>query len=71
MADVEAMFYQVKVKDEHRDVLRYLWWPDGNLNVDPVCYRMTVHPFGGGAPAAVITHYIAPLKRELRFTAEK
>jgi hypothetical protein len=31
MADIEAMFHQVKVKCEDQDVLRFLWWPGGNL----------------------------------------
>lgn len=26
MADIEAMFYQVQVHDNHRDFLRFLWW---------------------------------------------
>jgi len=30
MADIKAMFNQVRVVEEDRDVLRYLWWPDGN-----------------------------------------
>ena len=28
MADIEAMFYQVKVHADHLDYLRFLWWPD-------------------------------------------
>ena len=47
MADIEAMFHQVKVVPEHRDVLRFLWWPRGKLTRDPLVYRMTVHLFGG------------------------
>lgn len=29
-ADVESMFHQVKVPPEDADLLRFLWWPDGN-----------------------------------------
>lgn len=47
MADIEAMFYQVKVSSEDRDVLRFLWWKDGDMKQEPTTYRMTVHPFGG------------------------
>ena len=45
-ADVEAMFYQVKVPSEDRDFLRFLWWPEGDLKMRPKAYRMTVHLFG-------------------------
>lgn len=29
-ADIEAMFHQVKVPIKDRDLLRFLWWPDGD-----------------------------------------
>lgn len=45
-ADIEAMFHQVKVPNEDRDLLRFLWWPDGDYNQNMVEYRMTVHLFG-------------------------
>ena len=47
MSDIEAMFHQVVIVPQHRDVLRFLWWPGGDLNASPVAYRMTVHLFGG------------------------
>ena len=47
MADIEAMFHQIKVYPQHRDALRFLWWHDGDLTRKPLSYRMTVHPFGG------------------------
>ncbi len=46
MADVEAMFHQVHVPTDERDMLRYLWWPQGDLEKDPQVYRMRVHIFG-------------------------
>ena len=46
MSDVEAMFHQVRVNPEDRSALRFLWWPDGDLDLEPEEYMMTVHLFG-------------------------
>ncbi|KAK0145643.1 hypothetical protein N1851_015424 [Merluccius polli] len=46
MADIQAMFHQVKVSEEDVDFLRFLWWPGGDVSLTPVEYRMTVHIFG-------------------------
>ena len=32
MADIKAMFHQLKEEEEeHSDYLRFVWWPQGNL----------------------------------------
>ena len=49
MADVETMFYQISVPEKDRDCLRFLWWPDGNTELEPVMYHMTVHLFGAAS----------------------
>lgn len=46
MSDVKSMFYQVRVADEDKDFLRFLWWPNGDLHKQVEEYRMTVHLFG-------------------------
>lgn len=46
MADIEKMFYQVKVNQAHQDFLRFLWSPDADTGKKPEEYRMTVHLFG-------------------------
>ena len=49
MSDIEAMFYQVRVSPSDHDYLRFLWWPDGDLDKDPEEYQMLVHLFGGAS----------------------
>ena len=49
MADIEKMFFQVKVKKADQDFLRFLWWPNRDLTKESEEYCMTVHPFGGGS----------------------
>ena len=34
MADIEAMFHQVYVTPRNRDALRFLWWPNGDMERD-------------------------------------
>ena len=45
MADVESMFHQVRVSPNDCDNLRFLWWPDNDLNREPEEYQMIVHLF--------------------------
>lgn len=46
MADVEAMFHQVRVPPQDVDFLRFLWWTAGDLSQDLVDFRMMAHLFG-------------------------
>lgn len=45
MADIEAMFHQVRVPPDDVDLLRFLWWPQGDMSQAPCEYRMKVHLF--------------------------
>ncbi|XP_015773449.1 PREDICTED: uncharacterized protein LOC107351672 [Acropora digitifera] len=43
---MEGMFHQVNVNYEHRNLLSFLWWEQGNIEPSLVKYHMTVHLFG-------------------------
>ena len=47
MADIEAMFYQMFKADQHRNLLSFLWWENGDNNEQPQDYHMNVQIFGG------------------------
>ncbi|XP_059086776.1 uncharacterized protein LOC131883340 [Tigriopus californicus] len=46
MADIEKMFYQVRIPKAQSNFLRFFWFKDGDLNGDPVECRLRVHVFG-------------------------
>ena len=46
MADIEAMFHQVRVKEEDRDCLRFLWRNTAVPNQPLLTYQMQVHICG-------------------------
>ena len=53
IADVQAMYHQVRVTPAHRDVLRFLWFgTDDKI----ATYRMCVHLFGGIWSASVASY---------------
>ena len=43
------MFHQFFLNEEDRDLLRFFWWENGDLETRPVEYRMKVHVFGAGS----------------------
>ena len=49
MTDIKSMFHQFMVTKEHRDLLRFLWWLDGDPSKEVVEYRMKVHLFGASS----------------------
>ena len=46
MTDIQTMFHQARVSKNDVDFLRFLWWPNGDINRPPVEHRMLVHLFG-------------------------
>ena len=38
-----------QIQEEHRDLLRFLWWLDGDSSKEVIDYRMKVHLFGASS----------------------
>lgn len=51
--DIERMFYCFSVNPEHRNFLRFLWWPDGDWKREPEAFRMKKHIFGATSSPGV------------------
>lgn len=54
--DVQKMYFNFRVSDDHEDLFRFLWWPNGDTAQDPVDYRMLVHIFGAVSSSGVATY---------------
>ncbi|XP_076029146.1 uncharacterized protein LOC143017993 [Oratosquilla oratoria] len=52
-ADIETMYYQVKVPESDRDYLRFLWWKEGQIGGDIFKLRMTSHPFSASCSPGI------------------
>ncbi|KAK0132610.1 Zinc finger MYM-type protein 1 [Merluccius polli] len=61
MADIESMFHQVRVPREDADLLRFLWWPDGDCTQDLVDFRMLVHLFGATSSPSCANFALRPV----------
>ena len=64
MSDIEAMFHQVRVKPGDRDGLRFLWWPDGNLDHPPEEYRMNIHLFGSASSPSCVNFALKKMAKD-------
>ena len=42
-ADIEAMFYQIKIPEGQRRFHQFLWWRDGDYSKPPATYEMNAH----------------------------
>ena len=45
IADIQAIFYQVKVTEKQRSFLRFLWWNEGNLDSEMTNHEICVYLF--------------------------
>ena len=46
------MYFQILVTDEHRGLLKFLRWRDGDISKEIIDHEMCVHVFGGVSSGA-------------------
>ena len=64
IADVETMFYQVRVSPPDKDAVQLYWWPNDNIDNYPIVYRMTVHLFGAKSSPSCATFCLRQTARQ-------
>ena len=52
MQNIESMYHQVLVPDDHQTFLRFIWWGTDDINGEPQDSKMCAHVFGGILPAS-------------------
>ena len=72
MGDIQAMFHQVKVTEEDRDFLSFLFWPEGDFTREIQEYRMTVHLFGAVSSLSCTSYALRKTADDIKsdFSAE-
>ncbi|XP_077870180.1 uncharacterized protein LOC144363126, partial [Saccoglossus kowalevskii] len=68
--NVEKMFHQFRVKPEHQDFLRFLWWEDEDFRQPPVDFRMKVHLFGAVSSPACENFGLKQLAKDYKHLGE-
>ena len=53
MADMKAMFHQLRVEPDDTESLRFPWWPRSNFNLTPVDFQILIHIFGATSSPSV------------------
>ena len=58
VAEIEKMFFQALLSDNHRNLLRFLWWQDGDLRKESVDQEMCVHVFGRTSTSSCSNYFL-------------
>ena len=62
------MYFQIRVTEKHRNLLRLLWWKDYDFSKVPIDHEMCAHLFGG-VSSGPCSNY--PLKRTAKENVKK
>ncbi|XP_072050993.1 uncharacterized protein [Amphiura filiformis] len=70
IGDIEAMYYQARVLKSDRDLLRFLWWQDGDVNLPLKEYRMCAHVFGAKSSPACANFALKKASQDTSYSDE-
>ena len=68
MADIEPMYYQVRVPEYQQSLIKFLWWENHNIEEEPPDFAMCAHVFDGVSSASC-SNYV--LKRTATDNADR
>lgn len=54
--DIEQMFHSFKIRENHRNFVRFIWFQDNDPTLPLTEYRMCVHLFGN-SPSQAVANY--------------
>ncbi|KAL1259106.1 hypothetical protein QQF64_009683 [Cirrhinus molitorella] len=63
-ADIQQMFHCFLVREDCRDVLRFVWYKDNDPEKEVIDYRMRVHVFGNSPSPAVAIYGLRKVAQE-------
>ena len=64
MADIEKMYFQIRVSEKYRNFLRFLWWKDGDFSKEPIDHEMCTHVFRGVSSGACSNYALKRTAKE-------
>ena len=64
MANIEKMYFQIRVTEKYQDFLRFSWWKDGDFSKEPIDHMMCAHAFGGVSSGACSNYALKRTAKE-------
>ena len=61
IGDIQKMYHRFHVAPDDRNMLRFLWYKNGDLSTEPIAYRMKVFVFGAVCSPAVANYGLKKL----------
>ena len=66
MPDIDKMYFEILVADEHRSLLRFLGWKDGDISKEIIDHEMCVQVFGGVSSGACSNYALRRIAIEMK-----